>query len=396
MTGDDAPEAGGQFLIEDLEDLYENAPCGYLSMGPNGRIFKTNKTLATWIGIPPAEILGKGLGDLLTVGSHIFYETNYAPLLVLQGFFNGVSVDLKTANGDKLPVFASGLERREIDGSLLFTRLTIFKATERRRYERELVDARAAAEITAAQSRTLVSVTQDLLKIERENSNLREQFIAVLGHDLRNPLASISSGTILLLKDPQTERAKRVLGMMQGSVARMALLIDNVLDFARGRLSDGIAVDMKTEVLLEPVLQQVIAELRIGASNHEIIADIAIAKPVKCDPVRIGQMASNLIGNALTHGAIEKPVHVHGELSDGEIVIWVANSGNRISPQAMERLFQPFFRGEVRPGQQGLGLGLHIASEIAKAHRGTLTVDSSDAETRFTFRMPGIQCVEKS
>jgi phosphoserine phosphatase RsbU/P len=79
---------------------------------------------------------------------------------------------------------------------------------------------------------------------------------------------------------------------------------------------------------------------------------------------------------------------LHAVTAGGQLEIWVANGGKAIPPEAMERLFQPFFRGEVRPNQQGLGLGLHIASEIATAHGGTLTVDSSDKETRFTFRMP--------
>ena len=139
-----APDDGGhgETPTEDLEDLYENAPCGYLSMQPDGRIFKANTTLAAWTGLQSAQIVGKRLRDLLTVGSRIFYETHYAPLLALQGYFNEVSVDLKTASGDKLPVFANATERRDADGRLLFTRLTIFKAAERRRYEQQLVDAR--------------------------------------------------------------------------------------------------------------------------------------------------------------------------------------------------------------------------------------------------------------
>ena len=250
------------------------------------------------------------------------------------------------------------------------------------------MSTRAAAEAASSQSRALEAVTKDLLDIERETSKLRDQFIAVLGHDLRNPLASISGGARLLLKDPQSARGKRLIDMMQGSVIRMAALIDNVLDFARGHIGGGIALALRSDVLLEPVLQQVVSELRIGVPDHEIQTEFALTKPVDCDPSRIGQLVSNLVGNALTHGANDQPVRMHGTVDSAELVIWVANGGAPIPPRAMERLFQPFFRGEVRASQQGLGLGLHIASEIAKAHGGTLTVDSSEAETRFTFRMP--------
>lgn len=376
----------GPLPEEDLDDLYENAPCGYLSIRPDGRIFKVNATLADWSGFRQSEIVGKRLFDLLTVGSRIFYETHHAPLLAFQGYFEEASLDFKTAQGDKLPVFANAAERRDADGNLLFTRLTIFKAAERRRYERELIEAREAAEAARQRSEALEAVTQQLLKVERDTSQLREQFIAVMGHDLRNPLASITAGTRLLLIEPQSERRKRLILMVQGSVARMSALIDNVLDLARGRLGGGLTIAL-SEVALGPVLQQVIDELRVGVPDHEIRTELSLSAAVTCDHARIAQMVSNLVGNALTHGASNQPVRVHASTDTDELVIWVANGGKPIPPAAMERLFQPFFRGEVKASQQGLGLGLYIVSEIARAHGGTLTVESSEEETRFTFRM---------
>jgi len=108
---------------------------------------------------------------------------------------------------------------------------------------------------------------------------------------------------------------------------------------------------------------------------------------VQCDAVRLGQLVSNLLGNALTHGATDAPVYLHAHTGDGVLEISVANSGKPIGSEALAKLFEPFFRGEVRHSRQGLGLGLYISSEIAKAHGGTLTVLSSEQETRFTFRM---------
>jgi sigma-B regulation protein RsbU (phosphoserine phosphatase) len=99
-------------------------------------------------------------------------------------------------------------------------------------------------------------------------------------------------------------------------------------------------------------------------------------------------LVSNLLGNALTHGDPKAPVRLGAVARGNELEIWVANAGPAIPEKAMTRLFQPFFRGEVRASQQGLGLGLHIASEIAKAHGGTLTVLSTADETRFTLRAP--------
>jgi signal transduction histidine kinase len=223
---------------------------------------------------------------------------------------------------------------------------------------------------------------------EQNTSALREQFIAILGHDLRNPLASIDGGARLLRKESLSDRGARILELIQGSVVRMSGLIDNVLDFARGRLGGGLTLTREAGMALEPILQQVVDELRVVAPGRIIETEFSLPEPVNCDPSRLGQMVSNLLGNALTHGAPEEPVRIHASRNGAELELWVANGGQPIPAATMERLFQPFFRGEVRPSQQGLGLGLHIASEIAKAHGGRIEVASTSAETRFTFRMP--------
>jgi sigma-B regulation protein RsbU (phosphoserine phosphatase) len=368
-------------IIEDLEDLYENAPCGYLSLDPAGRIFKANKTLCKWLGYAPADLVGKRLGDLLNIAGRMFYETHIAPLLRMQGFFNEVALDLVNQNGDRLPVIANAAERRAADGSVISTRITLLKAADRRRYERELLNARD-------QSRSAEAAARAILKDERQTSELREQFIAVLGHDLRNPLASISAGARILLRRVQGETETQVLQMMQTTVTRMSGLIDNVLDFARGRLGGGIALNRDANRPLQPVLQQVVDELRTAMPDRVIESDLEIADPVNCDRTRIGQMVSNLLGNALTHGSPDSPVKIVASTDNGVFMLWIANAGEPIPDAAMANLFQPFFRGQVRAGLQGLGLGLYIASEIAKAHDGTLTVTSTAEETRFTFLMP--------
>jgi sigma-B regulation protein RsbU (phosphoserine phosphatase) len=226
------------------------------------------------------------------------------------------------------------------------------------------------------------------LLAEKETSELREQFIAVLGHDLRNPLASISAGARILLRSPRDEREVSVLQMMETTVIRMAGLIDNVMDFARGRLGGGISLSRDAHRPLEPVLVQVVDELRGATPDRVIETRFSITEPVNCDRTRIGQLVSNLLGNALTHGAADKPIYVGASTMAGLFELWVANSGDPIPEVAKAKLFEPFFRGDVRDGKQGLGLGLYIASQIAKAHEGILTVDSTTDETRFTFRMP--------
>lgn len=222
---------------------------------------------------------------------------------------------------------------------------------------------------------------------ERKTADLREQFIAVLGHDLRNPLSSIDAGTRLLLRDPPHDKAAEILAMMQSSVRRMAGLIDDVLDFARGRLGNGLAVNA-APCDLEEVLTQVVEEIRNANPGRELVVQIDLASPVLCDRGRIAQLASNLLANAVTHGDPAHPVEVGARLDGGRLRLTVANWGPEIPPSTIERLFRPFVRGMGHPRRAGLGLGLYIAAEIAKSHDGELTAKSEGSRTEFAFEMP--------
>jgi sigma-B regulation protein RsbU (phosphoserine phosphatase) len=153
-------------------------------------------------------------------------------------------------------------------------------------------------------------------------------------------------------------------------------------------LGGGIGLMRKEDQSLEPVLRQVVSELQASRPDRAISTEFDLRAPVTCDPVRIGQMVSNLLGNAVTHGAADQPIQVQAMSNDQGLEISVANGGKPIPPLIAQRLFQPFFWGNETSEQQGLGLGLYIASEIAKAHGGSLTVRSSEAETRFLFQIP--------
>ena len=252
----------------------------------------------------------------------------------------------------------------------------------------------------AAQER--MAVAQQALVGEREQAQLRDQFMAVLGHDLRNPLNAIQSGVQLLEMLPHDDEAAETLAMIQRSVGRMAGLIGNVLDFARGRLGGGIPVQRAAAPNLAATLEQVCAELQSAWPGRTIERDFAIPAVVTCDAARVAQLLSNLVANALTHGDPSGPIRVRAAsraAADGggsdaaagrdiAFELSVANSGPAIPPQVVAQMFQPFSRGTARPGQQGLGLGLYIASEIARAHGGTLGVESARGETRFTLRIP--------
>ncbi|OLP59337.1 histidine kinase [Xaviernesmea oryzae] len=218
-----------------------------------------------------------------------------------------------------------------------------------------------------------------------EASELRERFIAVLGHDLRNPLASLEAGTRMLAKTELPPRSKGVIELMRASIDRMSGLIDNMLDFARGRFGSGLALEEVDAVSLAPLLSHVIEELRLAHPSQQIEAQLTHER-VRCDAGRIGQLLSNLLANAITHGDKDQPVRVETRMQEGTFLLSVANGGQPIASELQADLFKPFVR--MGGGQGGLGLGLFIAAEIAKAHGGTITVASDERETRFTFAMP--------
>ena len=228
----------------------------------------------------------------------------------------------------------------------------------------------------------------DIIAANTAEAALRDEFLAVLGHDLRNPLAAFGSGIRLLRREDLPSSATEVLRQMQGSVGRMTELIENLMDLARVRLGGGFQLQFGSTATLADAIAQVVEELRAIAPQTEFVLDISLDAEVSCDAARIKQVLSNLLGNALTHGAPDEPVRVAAHTKNNRLMISVTNTGETIPQVVMDRLFQPFYRGEVQQSQQGLGLGLYIASQIAKAHGGLIKVDSQAGRTSVTLDIP--------
>ncbi|KCZ90723.1 PAS domain-containing sensor histidine kinase [Hyphomonas johnsonii] len=226
------------------------------------------------------------------------------------------------------------------------------------------------------------------LSSREEEARFREQFIAVLGHDLRNPLSAISSAIRIVSREPQSEKATQVLDSARGSVTRMARLIDDLMDFARSRLGDGISLEKAAQQALADSLRRTVDEIRLAHRGVTIEETFSFTEGVMCDADRLQQLLSNLLSNAVKHGDTSGSIRVHAIDQADDFVLSVANSGEMIPDDVMGNLFRPFVRGEMQASQQGLGLGLFIASEIAKAHGGRLDARSDPRETVFEFRMP--------
>lgn len=222
----------------------------------------------------------------------------------------------------------------------------------------------------------------------RQEGREREEFIAVLAHDLRNPLQAVRVSSELMGVLATTPAQQSLLRHLDDSVDRMAELIDVTLDFARGRLGSGLALRIQPCSDLGSVLAKAAQQALAPYPDSRLDVDLAFADAVECDTDRLCQMIGNLVINAAIHGHPGSPITLRGRRDHDHLVLEVHNQGV-IADGSTATLFQPFHRSTDQRLDSGLGLGLYIASQIALSHGGSLTAASAMATgTTFTARLP--------
>jgi signal transduction histidine kinase len=217
--------------------------------------------------------------------------------------------------------------------------------------------------------------------------HLRDRFIGILGHDLRNPLSAAAMATQRLLQSETLGEAdrKRVL-VIERATERMGRMIRDVLDFARGHLGDGIPATV-AECDLGELCRAAVDEIRSAHPTRRIELGTSGDLLGTFDRERLLQAMGNLLSNAVQHG--EDPIRLEVWEADDHTALFtrVTNAGQVIPSESIPRLFDPFVHaGDERKGN--LGLGLYIVAQIALAHGATYDVSSSERETVFTFRWP--------
>ncbi|MDN7702430.1 sensor histidine kinase [Burkholderia semiarida] len=219
----------------------------------------------------------------------------------------------------------------------------------------------------------------------------RNLLLGMLGHDMRTPLQTIQVTASYLSALNAGEEVSEAAGRLIRSGGRMQGLLDDLCDFNRTQLGLGINV-VPRHVDLAHVLANVVDELRAGHPDRDIDVDIRGDLRGDWDDQRMQQLLSNLVGNAVKYGTPGTPVRVTAAANDSEVFVEVGNRGPVIDRHTLDRIFDPLQRGEDRPDRKrddgGLGLGLFIANEVAKAHRGWIDARSDRTETVFAVRLP--------
>lgn len=269
----------------------------------------------------------------------------------------------------------------------------------RRRKGGELFDAEVTLRLIRdeeGEPRGFLKVTRDITErkeLERaalERADLEKQLIGIVSHDLRSPLSAILlSATLMLRRDDLDGRQTRAISSIVSSAERSLRMVGDLLDFTQARLGGGLSV-RPTEFDVDQFVGLVGEEVQAGHPERQILIEHASGGTVCWDADRIAQLVTNLVTNAVTHGASDQPVRITTRAEGDSVVICVHNFGEPIAPALLPHIFERLTRASraaARPGS--IGLGLFIASHIARAHGGTIDVESTaEKGTTFSARMP--------
>jgi PAS domain S-box-containing protein len=365
-----------EYILESAEELYENAPCGYLSFLPDGTIVKINKTLLNWLGFNRIEVVyKKKFIDLLQIGGKIFYETHFTSMLKLQGTVQEINFNLKPKENDSIPVLVNTIQVRDENGQPLVNRATIVNITERKKYEQELLYAKKKAEAA---------------------TKVKAEFISTLSHEIRTPMNAIIGITNILLKTQLTPQQLEYLNILKFSSESLLNLINDILDLSK--MEAGQVTLKERNFNLPDLIFSLVYSFNIKAEEKGIALQVNIDEHVPdfvvSDEVKIGQVLTNLLANAVKFtdkGVVKLTLEVLKEEQDAIILSFkVADTGIGIAEDRLAAIFEEFTQAETDTEQKfgGTGLGLTISKRILDLLGSKISVQSKLGKgTEFSFEL---------
>jgi signal transduction histidine kinase len=358
-----------------LDPLLDTAPCGFLVVGDDGVIRLANATVAGLLGAGnAAALVGRHVDFVLSAASRIFYQTHVFPTLRLQGRVQEVYVALIGAGGEEVPVLLNARRRRE--GDLDVADWIVVPMRQRNELESEILKARDVAEAS---------------------SRSKDQFLALVSHELRSPLTAILNWSALLARgDADAAKLRRGLEAIERNARVQARLVDDILDEVRthtGRLRLELA-----EIDPKPVLAAVLegASPAARAKAIELRDDLPVETlVVRADPSRLHQVFWNIVQNAVKFTPPGGRVSAAMRPGDGWVEAAITDTGRGIAPEFLPHVFERF-RQEAPASpraEAGLGLGMAISRTLVEMHGGTIAASSAGLGqgSTFTVRLPALQ-----
>ena len=434
----------GMGAASGMDDLLDTAPCGFLSFAEDGTVQLVNETLLQMLGMAREALVGHHVERVLTVGSRIFYQTHWFPLLRLHGRADEIFLMLRTAGGADLGALVNAV-RRERGGRTVYD-CVLVRVGEREKYETELLEARRTAERALAELRDqqaelrdanarleeqavelelqqealeektvdleaageeLRATNEHLQARTEEAEHLREAaeeanrakstFLAVMSHELRTPLNAISGYVQILelgIHGPVNEAQLDALARIGRNQRHLLGLIDDVLDLARIEAGRVDYADEEVELASTVAAVRPMVEPQLAAKEIGFQVEVPPGLLARADAEKVQQVLLNLLGNAVKFTPAGGSVRVEGSRGDGDaggVLLRVVDTGVGIAPEKQAAVFEPFVQADVSRTRaaQGSGLGLAISRDLARGMGGDLTLRSVPGEgSTFTLRLP--------
>jgi PAS domain S-box-containing protein len=365
------------YRTAEVQDLYDNAPCGYHSLDGEGRYVHVNATELAWLGRSREEVIGHHISEFVdAAGWQLFAEG--MPELIAKGHIKETELDFVRPDGTHLPVLLNATALYDADGSFVMSRSTLFDVLERKQ---------------TAEALRLANL--DLVRALR----IKDEFLANMSHELRTPLNTILVSSEVLADEitgPINERQRRYVSTIDMSGRHLLALINDILDLSKIE-ADRMTLDLE-DIAADEICRSCLLFVKDQAVRKSLQVDYqsdASGLWMAADPRRLKQMLINLLSNAVkfTPEGGRVTLDVHAEPDADRIAFAVQDTGIGIPPDDIDKLFQPFMQLDSRRAsrQEGTGLGLALVSRLAQVHGGSVHVESAGVPglgSCFTLLLP--------
>ena len=394
-----------------VDSLLDTAPCGFIAFADDGTIRAANATLCDMLGYVRDELQGRRLESILNLGSRIFYQTHFFPLIKLQGRAEEIFLLLRSKSGEDVATHCNAVRRQR--GGESITDCVFMRVYERQKFEDALLRAKKAAEEAneqlERQAMELEMSEQQLLEqgeeLERqrtlaeEANRAKSAFLATMSHELRTPLNAIGGYVQLIelgIQGPITEKQADSLARISRAQRHLLRLINDILNLARieaGRVEYTLA-SCHLKEMVDAVLPMVEPQLQSRGVRYSV--DVAPHLTAYADREKVQQILLNLLSNATkftpANGSVAVTAAVMGERQE-RVALVVRDTGVGIPAERLAQVFEPFVQVDDSHARraEGSGLGLAISRDLARGMGGELTAESEvKVGAAFTLTLPAL------